>query len=241
MQQFFSLLSWRLFTAQHVSGVFPSIIRSSMTAVSTSGFTFVSWWQPAGRPVRPRTQHDCHHDTKVNPEAVTAVIELLMMGGKTSVTCWAVNKRQDNKLKNCCIWLVIYLNCTMIHGLTNLKFYIYILAHSICKMWIIQEPKKLALWNKRHFEEKNGECAACLKYSVLIIFKKSTYKMQHLEGSGTPVLYVGSTVLKGWELGLYTFIIKPWRWQLGAESCRSFYMRYVYVITNCICGKTCWL
>jgi hypothetical protein len=33
-----------------------------------------------------------------------------MMGGKTPETCWAVNKRQDNKLKNCCIWLLIYLN-----------------------------------------------------------------------------------------------------------------------------------
>jgi len=43
MQQFFSL-SWSLFTAEHVSGVFPSIIRSSMTAVAASGFTFVSWW-----------------------------------------------------------------------------------------------------------------------------------------------------------------------------------------------------
>ena len=39
-------------------------------------------------------------------------------------------------------------------------------------MWIIHEPKKLALWNKRHFEEKNGECAACLKYSVLIFVEK---------------------------------------------------------------------
>jgi hypothetical protein len=67
---------------------------------------------PAGRPARPRTQHDCHHDTKVNPEAATAVIEFLMMGGKTPETCWAVNKRQDSKLKNCCIWLVIYLNKT---------------------------------------------------------------------------------------------------------------------------------
>jgi hypothetical protein len=91
--------------------------------------------------------------------------------------------------------LVIYLNCTMIHGLTNLKFYIYILAHSVCKMRIIQEPKKVALWNKRHFEEKNGECAACLKYSVLIFVEKK-YKMQHLEGSGTPVLYIGRKVLK---------------------------------------------
>ena len=49
---------------------------------------------------------------------------------------------------------------------------------------------------KRHFEEKNGECAACLKYSVLIFVEK-IYKMQHLESSGTPVLYIGRTVLKG--------------------------------------------
>jgi hypothetical protein len=39
-----------------------------------------------------------------------AVVELLMMGGKTPETYCAVNKRQDNKLKNCCIRLVIYLN-----------------------------------------------------------------------------------------------------------------------------------
>ena len=42
-------------------------------------------------------------------------------------------------------------------------------------MWIIQEPKKVALWNKRYFEEKNGECAACLKYSVLIFVEKKIY------------------------------------------------------------------
>jgi hypothetical protein len=63
-------------------------------------------------------------------------------------------------------------------------------------MWITQEPKKVALWKKRHFEEKNGECAACLKYSVLVFVKK-IYKMQHLEGSGAPVLYIGRKVLKG--------------------------------------------
>jgi len=73
-----------------------------------------------GRPTQPRTQHDYRHDTKVKPEAATAVND----GGKTPETCWAVNKRQDNKLKNCCIRLVIYLNCTMMHGLTYLKHYI---------------------------------------------------------------------------------------------------------------------
>jgi hypothetical protein len=63
-------------------------------------------------------------------------------------------------------------------------------------MWITQEPKKVALRNKRHFEEKNEECAACLKYSVLIFVEKSNYKMQYLEGSGTPVLNIGRTILK---------------------------------------------
>src|SRR5215470_6578473 len=36
----------------------------------------------SGRRAQPRTQHNYHHDTKVKPEAATAVIELLMMGGK---------------------------------------------------------------------------------------------------------------------------------------------------------------
>jgi len=44
--------------------------------------------------------------------------------------------------------------------------------------------------------KKNVECAACLKYYVLIFVEKK-YKMQHLEGSGTSVLYIGRTVLKG--------------------------------------------
>jgi hypothetical protein len=43
-------------------------------------------------------------------------------------------KHQDNKLKNFCIKLVIYLNCTMMHGLTNFKIYIKILAHPVCEM-----------------------------------------------------------------------------------------------------------
>jgi hypothetical protein len=61
------------------------------------------------RPARPWTLHDYHHDTTVKPEAATAVIELLMMGRKTPETYWAANKHQDNKLKSCCTWLVIYL------------------------------------------------------------------------------------------------------------------------------------
>jgi len=43
---------------------------------------------------------------------------------------------------------------------------------------------------------KNRECAACLKYSVHVFVEK-IYKMGCLEGSGTPVLYIGRTVPKG--------------------------------------------
>jgi hypothetical protein len=41
---------------------------------------------PVGRPYH-KQQHDYHHDTKVKPEAATAVIEFLMMGGKTPEKC----------------------------------------------------------------------------------------------------------------------------------------------------------
>jgi hypothetical protein len=64
---------------------------------------------PGGRPDHDK-QHCYHHAPQVKPEAATAVVELLMMGRKTPETCWAVNKCQDNKLKNFCIRLVIYLN-----------------------------------------------------------------------------------------------------------------------------------
>ena len=37
------------------------------------------------------------------------------------------------------------------------ELFFLILAHSVYKMWIIQEPNKLALWNKLHFEEKKTE------------------------------------------------------------------------------------
>jgi hypothetical protein len=96
-------------------GRFPVHHQELMTAVAATGFTFLSWWQScfvrgrAGRPARPPTQHGYRHDTKVKPEAATAVIKLLMMGGKTPETCWGVNRHQNNKLKNRYIRLVIYL------------------------------------------------------------------------------------------------------------------------------------
>ena len=44
-------------------------------------------------------------------------------------------------------------------GLTFWRWnFFLILAHPVYKMWIIQEPNTLQLWNKQHFEEeKNGD------------------------------------------------------------------------------------
>jgi hypothetical protein len=89
-------------------------------------------------PARLQTQHDCHHDTKVKPEAATAVIKFLMMGGKMPKTCWAVNERQDNKLENCCIYLnnIIDINKSILFGfLLNLHHTLLLVIsqiHSPC-------------------------------------------------------------------------------------------------------------
>jgi hypothetical protein len=81
-----------------------------------------------GRAGRPAGRPDHEHSRAI----ATAVIELLMMGGRTPETCWAVNKHQNNKLENFCIWLVIYLNCTMMTDLQTLKirkFYFSLMRH----------------------------------------------------------------------------------------------------------------
>jgi hypothetical protein len=94
---------------------------------------------------RPRTHHDCHHDKKVKPETASAVTELLMMGGTTPETCWAVNKRQDNKLENCCIWLVIYLNnwyftWRTIYVFNNISLTFFRMKSSLCSVNVLISP-----------------------------------------------------------------------------------------------------
>jgi hypothetical protein len=74
-------------------------------------------------PARTRTTGWDHHDTKVKPVAATAVVELLTIGMRTPQTCWAVNKRQDNKTcKTVASSWLIFFNCTMMYGLANFKF-----------------------------------------------------------------------------------------------------------------------
>ena len=52
--------------------------------------------------------------------------------------------------------------CFTLHTSSLLKIlaqelFFKILAHPVYKMWIIQEPNKLELWNKLHFKEKKTE------------------------------------------------------------------------------------
>ena len=37
------------------------------------------------------------------------------------------------------------------------NYFFLILAHPVYKVWIIQEPNTLELWNKLHFEDKKTE------------------------------------------------------------------------------------
>ena len=49
-------------------------------------------------------------------------------------------------------------HCVSILNVWRRNYFFLILAHPVYKMWIIQEPNTLELWNKLHFEEKkNGE------------------------------------------------------------------------------------
>jgi hypothetical protein len=84
MQQFFSLLSLTFVYNSTCFGRF-STYHQELNDCSGSLWFYLRIVVTV-RPARPRKQKDFHHDTKVKPEAATAVIELLMIGGKTSET-----------------------------------------------------------------------------------------------------------------------------------------------------------
>ena len=92
MQQFFQFIILTFIYSSTCFGRFPAH-HQELNDCSGSLWCYLrivvtvvlcSW---SGRPARPRTQHGYHHDTKVTPEAATAVIEFLMMGGETPETC----------------------------------------------------------------------------------------------------------------------------------------------------------
>jgi len=63
-----------------------------------------------------------------------------------------------------------FLNGEMLGTQFNLlepELFFFNFSTTVYKMWIIQEPNTLELWNKLNFEaEKNGEYIPYLKYSL---------------------------------------------------------------------------
>jgi hypothetical protein len=67
------------------------------------------------------------------------------------------------------------------------------LAHPVFKMWVIQKPNNVALWNKRRFEEEKMEIIQHV-WNIQYGYLLNKYKMGHLEGNFTPVPYIGRKV-----------------------------------------------
>jgi len=122
MQQFSEFINRRLFVAQHVWDVVPPIIRSIqlhplplvLRTLQVEGCTVVGLQ-------RPTTVHPSTCNVRKTRGSGCSCM-LLMMGGTTSQTCWATNKRWLINSENCCILLVDFIiKCTKMHGPTNVK------------------------------------------------------------------------------------------------------------------------
>ena len=149
------------------------------------------------------------------------------MGGETPETCWAVNKRQDNKMENCCIWLVIYLNCTMMHGLTHLIDIPYIMFISVVISYIMEIV----------FESSACESGLLTSVKIMFLLTQSTeplfflrsvlycYSILCLEPDGmwkrSQSCLVDDSYVEMVNIGLISSVafllywfLEPWRWCL---------------------------
>ena len=152
---------------------------TSQTSTLRSSFEPVSPHQMYGLVTQLLTAHNNVYDYyKCNYRVAASLTMMLMIilnatNAKLIGLFMVTNKTHQNKgFVNRTLWNRVSLAGKIMSSvlsphalLLGTKFltlwrrhyFFLILAHSVYKMWIIQEPNKLALWNKLQFEEKKTE------------------------------------------------------------------------------------
>ena len=118
--------------------------------------------------IRDRVPHDCERSNTSKVPFCFLISETGMFferssASKNSVILTEGNESTRRKICSTATLSTINFTRTVLASNTDLRtdinplapeLFFLTLAHPVYKMWIIQEPNKLALWNKLHFEER---------------------------------------------------------------------------------------
>jgi len=74
----------------------------------------------------------------------------------------------QKRFKNACHFSIIH-TCLFAQLTLWRRNFLLNFSTPVFKLWIIQEPKKIALWNKRHFEEKKLRLCSMFKIFSMYI------------------------------------------------------------------------
>ena len=142
----------------------PPIIRSSKAVIAASCFTYVFGFRLPLRWLSHRSGNR-KPKTYVKPEAAITVFELLIIGGVSPETCWAIKKHWNNKfyytVASCWFFLWDFLSPTLLTGVTSAAFSITFsvvikilktTTHSVSEAnCFLLQVKPFFTWRRKHF------------------------------------------------------------------------------------------